>query len=73
MYTNPDFATKKALKQAVKDGVRVTVFAPFLGPKLPGYVMPDDCTVAVEGPHAPKPHTWYAEVTVKGGVIVKVQ
>lgn len=26
----------------------------------------------VEGPHYPKPHTWYASVKVEDGVIVKV-
>lgn len=28
-------------------------------------------TGAIEGPHAPKPHKWYAAVTVKDGVVVK--
>jgi hypothetical protein len=26
----------------------------------------------VEGPHYPKPHTWYAKVEVKDGIVVKV-
>jgi hypothetical protein len=30
-------------------------------------------TETVEGPHYPKPHTWYAKVTMKNGVVVKVQ
>ncbi len=26
-----------------------------------------------EGPHYPKPHTWYAQVVVEGGIIKKVK
>ena len=28
-------------------------------------------TGAIEGPHAPKPHRWYASVVVKDGVVVR--
>jgi hypothetical protein len=28
--------------------------------------------VTVEGPHYPKPHTWYAQVEVKDRQVVKV-
>ena len=34
---------------------------------------PRDGTFAVEGPHYPKPHSWYATCTAKDGVIVKVK
>ena len=30
-------------------------------------------TEFIEGPHYPKPHTWYAQVEVKNGVVVKVK
>lgn len=56
MYTEPNFKTKKALKDAVAAGQEVTVFqpGPFGGqPNLNG-------EVSVEGPHFPKPHSWYA-------------
>ena len=67
MYTETNFKTKKALKEAVARGDRVTIFAPGLGePKVNG-------TDYVEGPHYPKPHTWYAEVTMQDGVVVKVK
>lgn len=26
----------------------------------------------IEGPHYPKPHTWYGKAVVEGGYIVKV-
>lgn len=66
MYVDPNFATKKALKQAVADGVRVEVFSP--GP----FPAKRDGKVAIEGPHYPKPHTWYAQVLVADGVVTKV-
>ena len=59
MYVRPNFPTKKALKEAVARGDRVVVFAPGLGaPRTAG-------EESVEGPHAPKPHTWYARVEVR--------
>lgn len=66
MYVEPNFKTKKALKEAVAKGERVTVFSPGLGtPKQNG----SEC---VEGPHHPAPHTWYAKVEIKDGLVVKV-
>ena len=67
MYTVTNFKTKKALKEAVKAGQEVRLFAPGLGsPKQNG-------TEFVEGPHYPQPHSWYAEVEVVDGVVVKVK
>ncbi len=67
MYTDRNFKTKKALKEAVAAGQQVRLFAPGLGrPK-------DNGTEFVEGPHYPAPHTWYAQVEVKDGVVVKVK
>lgn len=71
MYATENFKSKKALKDAVAaynrgEGNPVTLFAPGLGtPATNG-------TETVEGPHYPKPHTWYARVTVKNGHVVKV-
>ena len=79
MYTDKNFKTKKALKEQVAaynaalaagdtdtaNRLEVTTFAPGLGsPKQNG-------TECVEGPHGY--HTWYAEVTKKDGVVVKVK
>lgn len=69
MYTTVNYRTKKALKQAVADGHRVTYWQP--GPF--GGNEPRDGVVYCEGPHYPEPHRWYAECTVKDGVIVKVK
>lgn len=69
MYTRQNFKTKKALREAVASGERVTYYQP--GPF--GGNEPRDGTIYLEGPHYPAAHTWYAEATVKDGVIVKVR
>ena len=67
MYTVQNFKTKKALKEAVAAGTKVRIFAPGLGtPKENGI----EC---LEGPHYPAPHTWYAEVVMENGFVVKVK
>ena len=68
MYTTTNFLTKKDLKQAVASGAFVTYYqpGPFAGRE------PQDGTFCVEGPHYPKPHTWYATCTAKNGSIIKV-
>jgi hypothetical protein len=67
MYVTPNFKTKKALKEAVARGDEVNVFAPGLGtPNQNG-------TETISGPHFPKPHTWYAKVTVKDGKVIGVK
>lgn len=71
MYTHVDFPTKSALKEAVRKnneegGPAVTLYAP-------GYGEPRENGIEyVEGPHAPKQHTWYARVRVHEGVVVEV-
>ncbi len=67
MYVDPNFETKKALKEAVAAGEQVRVFSP--GP----FPAPQDGPTTIEGPHYPKPHSWYAAVTVEGGLVVKVK
>lgn len=69
MYCDRNFKTKKALKEAVAKGEKVGVFQP--GPF--GDEPIRDQEYSVEGPHYPQPHSWYARVTIKGGVIVKVK
>lgn len=67
MYTEINFKTKKAFKEAVANGVKVRLFAPGMGsPKQNGIEY-------VEGPHYPEPHRWYAEVTMKDGIVIKVK
>ena len=67
MYCSPNFKTKKALKEAIAAGKKVTVFSP--GP----FPCPQDGHITLEGPHYPEPHRWYAQVVVENGVVVKVK
>lgn len=66
-YTTENFRTKKALKEAVKQGKYVGVFNP--GP-VP---CSQNGTVFLEGPHFPAAHTWYAQATVENGRVIKVK
>ncbi len=79
-YTTHNYPTKKALKEAVKAWESdskvsanrrgaVTCYNPGLGPNLSNFTG----TVYLEGPHYPKPHSWYAEAEMKDGKVVKVK
>jgi hypothetical protein len=65
-YVFPNLRSKKALREAVTAGKDVSVFSP--GP----FGCRQEGKVAVEGPHYPEPHRWYATVLVKAGKVVKV-
>lgn len=67
MYTEINFKTKKQLKEAVASGQKVRIFAPGIG------TPPDNGRAYLEGPHYPAPHTWYAEVEMKDGIVVSVK
>jgi len=69
MYTTIDFKSKKQFKEAVAAGANVGVFdlTPF------GNHPFNNGSCSVEGPHYPKPHTWYARVEVRDGKVVKVK
>lgn len=73
MYTTTNFKTKKALKEAIAAGKTIQVFQPndyFNNPKAaPDY----SGQAAVEGPHYPEPHRWYATVQIKDGVIITIK
>jgi hypothetical protein len=70
MYADVNTKTKKALKEAVASGLKISVFQPN---NMFGVEAPPNGTCAVEGPWYPKPHTWYATVTLENGVITKVK
>ena len=67
MYANRNFQTKKALKEAVAAGRQVTYYQP--GPF--GGNETQNGRITLEGPHGF--HRWWAECTVKDGVIIKVK
>ena len=69
MYTEINFKTKKALKEAIAAGKPIHFYQP--GPF--GGNEPKNGTIALEGPHYPEAHKWYASVIVKDGAIVSVK
>lgn len=83
MYTTRNFKTKKDLKLAVaawlefkslrEAGVPHTQVAPVRLMSSGLGTPKEDGTEYVEGPHYPAPHTWYAEVEVVNGNVVKVR
>lgn len=66
-YVNPNYKTKKKLRDALAAGKLPLVYEPGLG------TVPSNGTVFLEGPHYPAPHTWYATGTMKNGQLVKVK
>ena len=67
MYAEGNPKTKKQLKQWVAKGRKVYAFqpGPFSGPR--------NGSAVIEGPHYPEPHRWYAQVTLRDGVIESVK
>jgi len=69
MYTEKNYRSKKALKEDIAAGVKVSYYQP--GPF--GGNEPRDGTIFLEGPHYPESHKWYAQALVKDGYIVRVK
>lgn len=73
MYSEINFKTKKAFKEAVAAGKKIRIYQPG------GIFDPPEAaenytgTAAVEGPHYPQAHTWYASVEMQDGIVVKVK
>ena len=66
MYLSPNFKSKAAAKRAIAENVVVTVFAPGLG------TVPENGVATIEGPHYPKPHTFYGKAFIENGKVVKI-
>lgn len=77
MYVEPNFSTKKQLKEAVASGKFVSIYQPndMFGKtqQVVERSKLEPVELSVEGPHYPKPHSWYARVTVKDGRVVEVK
>jgi hypothetical protein len=70
-YTDVNFKSKKALREAVVAGQQIAVnHGLFLAENSADQKLSAD--LSVEGPHYPQAHTWYARVRVANGYIVKV-
>lgn len=67
-YVNPNYKSKKDFITAVKSGVKHETYNP-----SGMYETRKDGSDTVEGPHYPKPHKWYAQVTVKDGIVISAK
>jgi len=69
MYITPNHKSKAAANRAIKAGEKVYLLSnsPF------DKELPVSGSICVEGPHHPKPHTWYGQAIVENGVIVKIK
>lgn len=66
-YVDPNYKTKKEFKAAVLAGVTHETYNP-----SGMFPVKQDGEDVIEGPHYPKPHSWYARVRVENGRVVKV-
>ena len=73
MYTDINFKTKKALKDALIAGKQVGVYQLNDMFGAGSKVQVGTHTVYLEGPHYPQPHQWYAKATVVNGVVTNVK
>jgi len=67
-YAVKNYKTKKDLITDFKAGAKIQVYQPG------GYFSSEvaDGPSVIEGPHFPKPHTFYLSVEVKDGIVVKI-
>ena len=66
-YLLPNFKSKTAAKKAIAEGQKVTVTA-----TSPFDTIPQNGVVSVEGPHYPRPHTFYGKAHIQNGRVVKI-
>jgi len=80
VYTEINFKSKKAVKDAIArwkeakaigdsdaNTFAVRCYAPGLGS------VPKNGRIDLEGPHYPKPHTWYGQGTMENGILVSIK
>ena len=67
-YTRHNYKYKKQLIEDYKAGKQIKVYQP--GPFGPDV---SDGSIALEGPHYPEAHRWYASATVVSGIITEVE
>ena len=66
-YAQGNPKSKKLLREWIAAGKQVSTFNP-----SGMFPVKENGEDTIEGPHYPKPHTWYARVMMKDGVIEKV-
>lgn len=69
-YTERNFKSKKAIREAISRGEEVRCYKPGLGLGGP---LPENGTVFLEGPHYPEPHRWYGKGELHNGLLVSIK
>lgn len=67
MYTRTNYKTKKALMEDFMAGKTIYTFQP--GP----HPAKQNGNIALEGPHYPKPHRWWAEAVIEDGIVTELE
>ncbi len=67
MYTDTNYKTKKALKDALKEGKVIRCHSP--GP----FPCPENGHITLEGPHYPAAHSWYAQAEIRDGKVIAIK
>lgn len=67
-YLYPNLKSKKAYKEAVKEGKSITAMehTPF------GTRPIRDETIIFSGPHFPQAHKFYGQAVIKNGLVIKI-
>lgn len=68
-YTTKNFKTKKAIKEAIAAGEKITCYQP--GPFGPDTTV--NGNISLEGPHYPEAHKWYGQGIMKDGFLIKIK
>ena len=73
MYTETNFKSKKALKEAIAKGDKVRVYQPNDMFGVTSKVAIGEHQVSLEGPHYPEAHRWYGTGKVVDGILIGVK
>ncbi len=68
MYTETNYPSAKAVREAFKAGTKIAVYQP--GGIFPGV---RTGSTTLEGPHFPKQHKWYLSVEVDNFIVTKIK
>ena len=73
MYTVKNYKTKKELKEDLAKGKKIEVYQPNDMFGVTERISKGRHSIALEGPHYPEPHKWYATAIIENGYIVSIK
>lgn len=71
-YCHPNFKSKKALKDAIARGEKVTFEGQSMCAPTPDYSTFTGKIIDLTGPHFPAAHKWYGHAILENGKVIKV-